>query len=227
MVNLLNSDNVAQYEASYGIGIADHLYPNENLVRLVKWFFKGGKVLDYGFGSGENLIHLLKSGYMCSAVEVSLNAKTLVENKLKEYPQFDGKVDLHILEEGQEHLPFEDDTFDYIVSNQVVYFLASEQKIVHLLSEFKRVLRSNGRLIITMMSRLNHFCFKGIEIEPNIYKYEDKGNDYIRYVYILRDEGHARDLFSLFEINEIGWFENYYCGVAGHHYVILASNNPK
>jgi ubiquinone/menaquinone biosynthesis C-methylase UbiE len=43
-------------------------YPNENLVRFVNYLFKepkGNKVLDLGFGSGNNLIHLLKKGFEC------------------------------------------------------------------------------------------------------------------------------------------------------------------
>jgi hypothetical protein len=75
-----------------------------------------------------------------------------------------------------------------------------------------------------MMSRLNHYCIKGTEIEPNIYKYEDKRNGNLNYVYIIQDEGRARDLFSMFNIQEIGWFDNYYCGASGHHWVILLSN---
>lgn len=224
MINLLNEENVEKYEEDFRKG-ADHLYPNENIVRLVKWFFEvGNKVaLDYGFGPAENLIHLLRLGYICEGIEVSKNAKILAENKLQNYPQFEGKVNLHLLEKHQSSLPFEDNYFDYILSNQVVYFLAHEEKIKKLLNEFKRILKPNGRLIITMMSRLNHFCTKGIEIEPNIYKYEDKENNYLRYVYILLDEGHAREMFSIFKIHEIGWFDNYYCGVSGHHFVILAS----
>jgi hypothetical protein len=65
---------------------------------------------------------------------------------------------------------------------------------------------------------------KGTEIKPNIYKYEDKRNGNLNYVYIIQDEGHARDLFSMFNIQEIGWFDNYYCGASGHHWVILLSN---
>lgn len=224
MIKLLNENNVKRYEKTYARG-TDHKYPNENVVRLVKWYFdKGGKVLDYGFGYGENLIHLLKSGYNCSGIEVSKNAKSLVEKKLQTFPEYSGNVELHILEKDQETLPFKDNEFDYILSNQVVYFLANEHKIVALLNEFKRILKSSGKIIITMMSRLNHFCIKGTEIEPNVYEYEDNENEYKNYVYIIRDEGHARELFSIYNIHEIGWFDNYYCGASGHHYVILASN---
>ena len=224
MNNLINEENVIRFEERFK-NEGDHLYPNENIVRLVKNFFtkNEGRILDYGFGSGENLIHFLKCGYTCSGIDVAQSAKTLVKNKLTNYPHFEGKVDLHVLDNNTIALPFKDNYFDYIVSNQVLYFLADDQKIRHVLQEFIRILKPNGRLIISMMSRLNHFCIKGIEDPPHIYKYEEKDTDFIRFVYILHDEEHVRDLFSCLKIHEIGWFDNYYFGVSGHHYVILAS----
>ena len=41
MFSLFHEENAASYEEYYGEGY-DHLYPNENLVRLVKWFFGEG-----------------------------------------------------------------------------------------------------------------------------------------------------------------------------------------
>lgn len=226
MVDMVNKSNVARYEGCYKRG-NDHSYPNENIVRLVKWFFPGkeGKVLDYGFGYGENLIHLLKSGYSCSGVDIASTAKNVVIRKLEKYPKYKDKYSLHILTNDDKQLMFEDNSFDYIVSNQTVYFSASETGVLKLLREFNRVLKPDGRLIITMMSRLNTFCISGTEIEPNVYKYYSKENDWTNYAYIVRDEGHARDLFSMFKIHEIGWFDNYYCGRSGHHFVVLASKH--
>jgi len=43
-------------------------YPSEELVRLTSYLFKdrdGKKLLDYGFGSGNNLIHFAKQGFNC------------------------------------------------------------------------------------------------------------------------------------------------------------------
>ena len=224
MSNLVNEKNVEGFEKTYRRG-QNHLYPNENIVRLEKWFFeKEGRVLDYGFGPGENLIHLLRSGYSCSGIDIVSTAKDIVIRKMEKYPQYKDKYDLHILKDDDKQLMFEDNCFDYIVSNQVVYFLADEEKIIMLLNEFKRILKPNGRLIITTMSRLNSYCIKGIEVEPNIFKCEDKINEVSKYFYIIQDQGHARDLFSMFNIQEIGWFDNYYCGHSGHHYVLLLSN---
>ena len=105
MFSFRNEQNASAYEEMYKEGY-NHLYPNENIVRLVKWFWGvGGRVLDYGFGSGENLLHLLKEGYVCEGIEVSDNALVLVKNKLGNYPQFEGKYNLHILGGELGHLP--------------------------------------------------------------------------------------------------------------------------
>lgn len=164
-------------------------------------------------------------GYHVSGVDISENAKKLVENKLQNYPQFKDKVDLRILGPKDESLYWEDNFFDYIVSNQTVYYLFSKQKIVRLLNEFKRILKPQGRLIVTMMSRFNMGCIKGKEVGEDLYEWISyyKSENKPDRVYIVKDENHARDLFSMFKIHEVGYFDNYYCGVAGHHWVILAS----
>ena len=58
-------------------------YPLE-LVRLEKLFLKssGKKILEYGFGSGVNTIHLLKCGYLITAIDVVKYNKFKLMNKL-------------------------------------------------------------------------------------------------------------------------------------------------
>jgi len=221
-MDFLNKSNVAAHELNFKRGY--HLYPNENIVRIVKTFFqKGGKVLDYGFGPGENLIHLLKLGFECSGIEVSEEAKRITQEKLLHYPEFNNKYDLNIINHNDKSLPFENDSFDYILANQSLYYIASEMKIKHLLKEFDRILKPKGKLVITMLSRLNEFCTNGIKVEENVYRYKVEASGLEYLVYILRDENHIKKVFNIFNINEVGWFDNYYFGVSGHHFVILAS----
>lgn len=232
MGHLLDKKVVERAEETYGKGV-DHLYPNENIVRLIKWFFSKkeqfgygegyhGRVLDYGFGPAENMLHLLRCGYKVYGIEISNNAKQLAEGKLSKYPEYNGKWKLDIITEKDKMLPYNDDFFDYILANQVVYFLVDEYKIKHLLNEFKRVLKSKGKFIITMMSRFDIGTIDGYPIGANRYEYDTFETDsYPNRVYIIRDEGHARKLFSMFKVHEIGYFDFYYCGECGHHWVIL------
>jgi len=55
------------------------------LVIFVYRYFKerkGKKVLDLGFGSGNNLIHLLKAGFECYGCEISQSALELTKKRL-------------------------------------------------------------------------------------------------------------------------------------------------
>lgn len=72
------------------------------------------------------------------------------------------------------------------------------------------------------MSRFNEACINGTPLGDNIYQWEVKNQK--AKVFITRDEKHARNVFGAFKINEIGYMDNYYCNVAGHHWVILAEN---
>lgn len=219
--------NTTSYEALYAAGY-HHKYPNENMVRLVCSYFgstgKGEKVLDYGCGSGGNLRMLLDFGYQVSGIDVSSNViKSLGQSLHKHYDS--NLYDLKIIEDSTTQLPYLDNSFDKILTNQTVYFLASEEKIKSLLTEFKRVLKPGGKIIISMMSRLNTYCINGTPLGDDIYRY--KQSDIETYdVFITRDETHLRDVFSAVAIDQIGWFDNYYNGISGHHYVLLA-HNPK
>lgn len=224
---LVDGRVVARHEESYKH--TDHLYPNENIVRLIKWFLPppvpGTNVLDYGFGPGENLIHMARLGYEMTGVEVSQEAFSITKRKLEERGY---GADLRILTAKDQKLPFPDSSFNAIVCNQTLYFLVTEERITHCLNEFYRVMKPGARLICTMMSRFNSMCTEGIPIGCGAYEHNFKGNltdappEMPNRVYVTWDEAHCRRLFHGFEIKEIGYFDNYYCGMAGHHWVVLA-----
>ena len=52
MAGIVNKTNFETYNKMYESMDAEHNYPNTNLVRLEKWFFKGKKgfTLDHGCG---------------------------------------------------------------------------------------------------------------------------------------------------------------------------------
>lgn len=194
--------------------------PSENVVRLVKWFFKKpGHVLDYGCGDGSNMEFLLGQGYTVDGIDITDNAIERVQNRLKEHSGWTAKV----LRPSDEKLPYRDNAFDFILCNQVIYYLGSEERIKRLLYEFQRVLKPGAKLIITALSRFSDACTKGRRVEDNMYEWDMPIGEKIKS-YIFRDENHIRKVIDMFTINEIGYFDNYYCGVGGHHWVILAEN---
>lgn len=196
--------------------------PSENVVRLVKWFFKQpGHVLDYGCGDGSNMEFLLDQGYTTDGIDITDNAIARVQNRLKGRSGWTATV----LRPHNGRLPYDDNQFDFILCNQVIYYLGSKERIVHLLHEFQRVVKPGGKLIITAMSRFNDGCTKGIPLGDDVYEWEMGPVGKKIRVYIFRDEKHVREVMDMFNIIEVGYLDNYYCGVRGHHWVILAENN--
>lgn len=225
MGNLMDTREAARFESLYSSGL-DHAYPNENIVRITKWYFKEtGHVLDYGFGPGENLMHILKVGHQVSGIEISATALRNVGNKLKKFPEYEGKHELKLLLPENSELPWSPNTFDYIVANQVLYYLPSQERIERVLGEFKRVLKPGGKIVVSLMRRLNTAFAEGTEISPNIFEYtiSKLPNSPSSRVFIVKDEVHLREMFGMFQIDELGHFDNNYCGLSGFHHVILAS----
>ncbi|MBA4318480.1 MAG: hypothetical protein C0412_08770 [Flavobacterium sp.] len=130
----------------------EQLWPCENLVRLFKGKyipdldknFSGGKIIDIGFGSGNNLIFFNTLGLKLYGTEVkqeicdnySLRLKSLNINAL--------------LKEGTNtKIPFEDNMFDYLVSWNVIHYENNEASLIHAIEEYTRVLKPGGRIFIS------------------------------------------------------------------------------
>lgn len=94
-----------------------HLYPNENIVRLVSWFFKENKgcVLDYGCGDGCNTEFLLECGYDVCGIEITNKAIARVKERLKS--KFLNKWSVNLIRLETAALPFLDNKFDFILAN--------------------------------------------------------------------------------------------------------------
>lgn len=230
MGKLTDEMTVKAYQKAFAQGY-DHQYPNENIVRLESAAFGGkkGRCLDYGFGFGENLLHLADKGYEMFGLDIDQSLINRVHGKISNRglkPAYQPVLD--IIDESTAQLPYQNGFFDAILSNQVVYLLADEEKIRFLLSEFRRVVKPGGYLLVTLMGEKNVCCVKGRYLGNNVYEYDDASRmnkikgDFTHRYYIVHSEPHIRYLFSEFEIDEVGYFDNNYLGIAGHHYVVMA-----
>ena len=81
-IKIVQSVAAEQYEL--GAKLTDKNYPSLELVRLEKLFLKstGKEILEYGFGSGVNTIHLLKCGYKVTGIDVARYNKVKLKKKL-------------------------------------------------------------------------------------------------------------------------------------------------
>jgi len=113
--------------------------PQEIAIEMFKEIGSVERILDIGCGDGKVAEQLKKLGLSQGIYGVDMDEKLL--NKAKEKGIEVYRVDLE-----NEKLPFPDNFFDVVLCIDVIEHIVN---IYHLLSEIKRVLKSNGFLIVS------------------------------------------------------------------------------
>jgi ubiquinone/menaquinone biosynthesis C-methylase UbiE len=141
----------ATYQRQIGSG-TELLWPSETLVRLFKGAYvpglggdyAGRKVLDVGFGVGNNLIFLGQLGLALHGTEVGEEICEIARRKLA---RLGHSADLRV--GTNRALPFPDDQFDFLVSWNVIHYENTAEAIREALAEYRRVLKPGGRFFIS------------------------------------------------------------------------------
>lgn len=105
---------------------------------LRKTFPSPGKILDAGCGTGANAAAMTQLGHNVTAFDRSLLAIGLSRNYKERFSR---------LAASTVKLPFNDHTFDGIVSLDVLYLLSDTEE-QFALEEFSRVLKPSGKLLL-------------------------------------------------------------------------------
>lgn len=139
------SNNEEVWKRLYAEGKNDLRYPNDVLVRCCHRYLdvtSDRKVLDYGFGTGANTLHLAQFGFEMSGVEISEHAVAKARARLDERGL---AADLRGITPGTQ-LPWPDSYFDVVIAWQVLCYndWNSWQAAVE---ELERVLRPGGIFI--------------------------------------------------------------------------------
>lgn len=106
---------------------------------LSKLCLCGKEALDYGCGTGRSTQFLNSLGFRTVGVDIS-------ENMLQIARQMNLKDNYYLIKSGE--LPFPSETFDLVFSSFVFLEISTIEEIIVVLSELKRVLKSNGKIII-------------------------------------------------------------------------------
>jgi SAM-dependent methyltransferase len=130
----------------YAQGKNDLRYPNDVLVRLGARLLRkeqDRKILDFGFGTGANLVHFASQGFEMHGVEISAHALQRSQERLGIAGL---SADLRLTEVGR-RLPYPDGFFDVVYSWQVLYYNSRDgwQSTV---IELERVARLGGLVML-------------------------------------------------------------------------------
>lgn len=131
------------------------MWPNETLVRFFKATYMPGhkenyenkKVLDIGFGTGNNLMFLGTLGMKLYGIEVQ---KDICEQGMDRLMKMGYSADFRVGTNAE--IPFKDNFFDYILSWDVLHYEGQEDKIKKAIKEYHRVLKPGGRLYLSTVA---------------------------------------------------------------------------
>jgi SAM-dependent methyltransferase len=125
-----------------------HFEKLHHLLRLVDFDgYRGRSVLEVGCGAGVDLARFAKGGATVTGVDLTESAIELARANFTQL----GLTGRFEVADG-EHLPFPDDTFDFVYAHGVVQYTANPQQLV---SECRRVLKPGGEALFQVYNRIS------------------------------------------------------------------------
>lgn len=230
VASLSNIETVKHYQLNHKKRAAVVLkkYPNLSLLRVTNTYFdKLGEVLDYGCGGGCNSVYLLEKGHNVTAADTSEDATNKVKNRVKELRLKGSILKTQVIAPEALVLPFEDESFDYIVCASVLSLLGCEKNIHALLGEFKRIIKKKGKLFLDINGPNSEFAVFGDKLEENTYKFSGKkGNDNSFIAFCPKNESIFKAIVEQhFAVDDIGFTAHKFFDYAEHEYIISAQKN--
>ena len=185
------------------------MWPIEAMLKLVNGDYlnskinltKSSKVLDIGCGFGNNLLPFILKGYECHGIEITKEMADTTQILLKER----GFENVTVQEGCNTALPFEDNTFDLIISNNVLHYEKDEDSIKKALKEYSRVLTTSGSLFMMTVAP-EHDIYKRAKPLGN-HRYQINDYDFRNgeiYFYFDSEKYLNMYLAEFFDSSEIG-----------------------
>src|SRR5829696_5841458 len=125
-----------------------HFEKLHHLPRLIDFdAYRGKKVLDVGCGAGTDLARFARGGAIVTGVDLSSSAIALAKQNFAHHG-----LQADLREADGEHLPFDDNAFDFVFAHGVVQYTADDQALV---DECRRVLRPGGIAVFQVYNRVS------------------------------------------------------------------------
>jgi SAM-dependent methyltransferase len=148
-----STHNATQYEEKYqqGYGL---VYPESHIIRvhrqILEWQLKmkGGRLFDFGCGSGSHLKYFADHGYVPYGCDTSRTAVDACKALMPKY------ADHFFTSEVMPDLPakYAGQPFDVFLSNQVLYYL-DDDGIRNIANQAYAILKPGGVFVVSMMPR--------------------------------------------------------------------------
>lgn len=119
------------------------------------------KVLDLGCGTGRHSVHFAQKGFCVFALDNSQSALANLERRLQDKPY---KQNVTLVRADITNLQYSDDFFDIVVSTRVLHH-GYQKQINSWFKEIYRVLKTNGFLVMSVLSSNDKRAVSGIEME--------------------------------------------------------------
>lgn len=182
-------------------------YPDENLVRLFSGQYvpvpqPPASVMDHGFGHANNLVFLLSRGYECAGCEIS---EHLINEAQKLFKIIGKTADLRLVK-GLE-VPFEDESFDVVVSWNVIHYNGTRAAVLKVISELRRVLKPGGVLLLSTVHPDSALFARSRHLGNGSYIVEEESEYDNRQgltLFFTRSAEELADLFGEFSEVKIG-----------------------
>lgn len=175
-------------------GRADWVKPEPDVAALIAALQTSGQVkaLDLGCGVGRHALAFARAGFETHAVDMA--EAGLAE--LRRNAEAEG-LSVAAKAAPMTELPFEDDSFDHVLSFNVIYH-GDPEIVKTAISEIARVLKPGGTYQGTMLSKRNGNFGLGTEVAPDTYVRE--GDDDKDHPHFYCNAAELVDLFSGFEL---------------------------
>lgn len=201
------------YTDLYCIRDIKRLYPDEYLVRIFKGKYpkldlcndelKGKKLCDVGFGDGRNFPLFNEVGLNLSGTEIT---KEIVDHVKLNLLNMNIQADLKVGFNGG--LPFDNSSFDFVVSWNSAYYMQNNHNLydsfLNYIKEFARILKNDGRLIMSFPMKSHCIYNDSIDIEDG-FKILKNDPYYIRNGQIFKYFNNENELEEMFS----PWFEKF------------------
>lgn len=109
-------------------------------------------ILDAGCGTGRNLLYLLNSGAQVFGVDQNPEAISRLRKLVRVFPQVDPEENFKVA--AVEQLPFENESFDLVISSAVLHFAENLDHFEAMLNSMWDVLKPGGYFFCRLASEI-------------------------------------------------------------------------